>query len=295
MCLHFHPMAVSRWFSAASLKQVSNMAITGSGSLAVSLSLFVISLAFLPKGKFFYFLKECSPFSLLFCVSACACACVCYAESPPTHTHPQLKPEEHRGEVVVLLRAGCAPASPWNLSITFVVLLCLPGLWGQLVPACSASLTGVLSWVLLQSPTRCEKKVRVLSRWHMWRESVLVLGMGNRRAVFGSGGKLEAMLAWKPGSLFWNEPDPRNAGSALASFSQTALKLHSANSPRGLKPPKVCASGALWRKKHALQSLPVSSGRTTAACDACVCVCVCVRVCVPVRSLHFSYWALERM
>lgn len=53
MCLHFHPMAVSRWFSAASLKQVSNMAITGSGSLAVSLYVFVISAAFLPKGMFF--------------------------------------------------------------------------------------------------------------------------------------------------------------------------------------------------------------------------------------------------
>lgn len=52
MCLHFHPMAVSRWFSAASLKQVSNMAITGSGSLAIFLSIFVISAAFLPKGKF---------------------------------------------------------------------------------------------------------------------------------------------------------------------------------------------------------------------------------------------------
>lgn len=54
MCLHFHPMAVSRWFSAASLKQVSNMAITGSGSLAVSLYVFVISAVFLPKGKFFF-------------------------------------------------------------------------------------------------------------------------------------------------------------------------------------------------------------------------------------------------
>lgn len=54
MCLHFHPMAVSRWFSAASLKQVSNMAITGSGSLAISLSVFVISAAFLHKGKFFF-------------------------------------------------------------------------------------------------------------------------------------------------------------------------------------------------------------------------------------------------
>uniref|UniRef100_H2SZF2 Cell adhesion molecule 1b n=1 Tax=Takifugu rubripes TaxID=31033 RepID=H2SZF2_TAKRU len=33
------------------LKQVSNMAITGSGSLAISLSVFVISAAFLPKGE----------------------------------------------------------------------------------------------------------------------------------------------------------------------------------------------------------------------------------------------------
>lgn len=63
MCLHFHPMAVSRWFSAASLKQVSNMAITGSGSLAISLSLCVISAAFLLKGKF--------------CRCPCARACVC--------------------------------------------------------------------------------------------------------------------------------------------------------------------------------------------------------------------------
>uniref|UniRef100_A0A1A7YS51 Cell adhesion molecule 1 n=1 Tax=Iconisemion striatum TaxID=60296 RepID=A0A1A7YS51_9TELE len=43
-------MAVSRGFSAASLKQVSNMAITGSGSLAISFSVFVISVAFLQKG-----------------------------------------------------------------------------------------------------------------------------------------------------------------------------------------------------------------------------------------------------
>ncbi len=63
MCLHFHPMAVSRWFSAASLKQVSNMAITGSGSLAISLCVFVISAAFLPKGKFFF-----SPFIVPVCV-----------------------------------------------------------------------------------------------------------------------------------------------------------------------------------------------------------------------------------
>lgn len=93
MCLHFHPMAVSRWFSAASLKQVSNMAITGSGSLAISLSVFVISAAFLPKGKFL-------------------CLCVSVMQNNP-------KPEEYRGEVVVRLRVRCAQASPSNLSITF--------------------------------------------------------------------------------------------------------------------------------------------------------------------------------
>lgn len=54
MCLHFHPMAVSRWFSAASLKQVSNMAITGSGSLAISFYVLVISAAFLHKGELVY-------------------------------------------------------------------------------------------------------------------------------------------------------------------------------------------------------------------------------------------------
>ena len=98
MCLHFHPMAVSRWFSAASLKQVSNMAITGSGSLAISLCVFVISAAFLPKGKFgflFFFsslfsaaVVSCgmqtsihgwSQRSACVCVylSVCVCVCVC--------------------------------------------------------------------------------------------------------------------------------------------------------------------------------------------------------------------------
>lgn len=51
-------MAVSRWFSAASLEQVSNMAITGSGSLAISFSLFVISAAFLPKGELLHLIVE---------------------------------------------------------------------------------------------------------------------------------------------------------------------------------------------------------------------------------------------
>lgn len=110
MCLHFHPMAVSRWFSAASLKQVSNMAITGSGSLAISLSAFVISAAFLLKGKFSFSSCCCCCFSL-------SCVCMRVMQN---YLYPQLKlPGEYRGEVVMRLRAGCAQASPWNLSITF--------------------------------------------------------------------------------------------------------------------------------------------------------------------------------
>lgn len=70
------------------------MAITGSGSLAISLSVFVISAAFLPKGEFFGAPR--------------VRVCVCGAELPL----PRLKPEEDRGEVVVRLRARCAQASP---------------------------------------------------------------------------------------------------------------------------------------------------------------------------------------
>lgn len=75
------------------------MAITGSGSLAISLYVFVISASFLPKGKLF-FLND----------YICCLACVlCGAELPQSL---QLNPEEYRGEVVVPLRARCAQASP---------------------------------------------------------------------------------------------------------------------------------------------------------------------------------------
>lgn len=76
------------------------MAITRSGSLAISLSVFVISAAFLPKGKFFWCL---------------VCVCVCDAEL----LLPQPKQEEYRGEVVVRLRAKMRTSFPFNLSITF--------------------------------------------------------------------------------------------------------------------------------------------------------------------------------
>lgn len=53
-------------------------------------------------------------FLLLSCV--CMCVYVCYSEL----FFPQLKPPgEYRGEVVARLRARCAQAFPWNLSITF--------------------------------------------------------------------------------------------------------------------------------------------------------------------------------
>ena len=76
------------------------MAITGSGSLAISLCVFVISAAFLPKGKFgflfFFFLSLFSRRCVLrdadiyprmkpeecvrVCVSECVCVCVCVIE-----------------------------------------------------------------------------------------------------------------------------------------------------------------------------------------------------------------------
>ena len=114
MCLHFHPMAVSRWFSAASLKQVSNMAITGSGSLAISLCVFVISAAFLPKGKFgFLLLLFFFFFKPPLCLSGCrhlstdeasgGRVCVCVCESVCVWLYRGV------GEVVrCVLRAGCA-------------------------------------------------------------------------------------------------------------------------------------------------------------------------------------------
>ena len=136
MCLHFHPMAVSRWFSAASLKQVSNMAITGSGSLAISLCVFVISAAFLPKGKFgflFFFplsfqpplcLAGCRHLSTdeargvraCVCIWVCVCVCVCVC----------VWLNQGVGEVVrCVVRAGCAHRQgAWeNLSITFSIAL----------------------------------------------------------------------------------------------------------------------------------------------------------------------------
>ena len=113
MCLHFHPMAVSRWFSAASLKQVSNMAITGSGSLAISLCVFVISAAFLPKGKFGFLLLLFFFFLSHRCVFRDAdiyprmkpvegeCVCVCVSVCVWLYRGV--------GEVVrCVLRAGCA-------------------------------------------------------------------------------------------------------------------------------------------------------------------------------------------
>lgn len=108
MCLHFHPMAVSRWFSAASLKQVSNMAITGSGSLAISLSVFVISAAFLSKGKFF------------FSWGGVSCACASLMQNCSLHGWSQRSTGE---EVVVRLRAKMRTSFPLNLSITFYFLL----------------------------------------------------------------------------------------------------------------------------------------------------------------------------
>lgn len=152
MCLHFHPMAVSRWFSAASLKQVSNMAITRSGSLAISLSVFMISAAFLPKGKFFAVL--------------CVCVCVCNAE----WLFPPPKQEEHRWEVVVRLRAKMRTSFPVNLSITFYCsrYRCRPLNIRDAVRGCStfylvisALIARVLSWVvILQEVTpKCLQKV----------------------------------------------------------------------------------------------------------------------------------------
>lgn len=74
------------------------MAITGSGSLAISFFVFVISAAFLPKGEFF---------SLsLFYVASCARPCL--------NAELQLSVQKARGvpgEVVVRLRSRCAQIS----------------------------------------------------------------------------------------------------------------------------------------------------------------------------------------
>lgn len=125
MCLYFHPMAVSRWFSAASLKQVSNMAITGSGSLAISLSVFVISAAFLPKGE--------SPLSF----ARLARACGCVAGSLKSG-----RGDDVGGEKLWRVCAPrCAPASPG-----IAASLSLWTLRG-LVAVFNAGFSGLLSWV----------------------------------------------------------------------------------------------------------------------------------------------------
>lgn len=110
MCLHFHPMAVSRWFSAASLKQVSNMAITGSGSLAISLSLLVILAAFLRKGKFFM-----------------ASFCVCVSLMQNRLFRGRGRKEKAHGKAAA--GRSCGAFARWmrtsfhsNLSITFILL-----------------------------------------------------------------------------------------------------------------------------------------------------------------------------
>lgn len=72
------------------------MAITGSGSLAISLSVFVISAAFLPKGES----------SLLFARLARACGCVCRIAKSG-------RGDDVGGEKLWCVCAPrCAPASP---------------------------------------------------------------------------------------------------------------------------------------------------------------------------------------
>lgn len=139
MCLHFHPMAVSRWFSAASLKQVSNMAITRSGSLVVSLSVFMISAAFLPKGKFF----------------AVLCACVSVMLNDSFHNQSKRSTAEKLWCVCAL---RCAQASPLISASLFYRSHCRCRPWNihDVTRGCStvyqvisARMARVLSWVLI--------------------------------------------------------------------------------------------------------------------------------------------------